>query len=245
MIGWRDTISKYVCDTSILINNYLDDGKNVIFEGAQGAMLDIDHGTYPYVTSSSTCSGGICTGSGVAPNRIDKIIGVMKSYTTRVGCGSFVTEIVGNSGIDLQRKGNEFGVTTGRGRRCGWLDLVACKYASRLCGFTSIGVTKLDILNGIPEIPVCVAYEINGEEIKDFPTSISRLNIAKPIYSTIMGWKDYGKTSKIVDGGYDNLPGNMREYISFIERYLKIHVDIISIGPNRSETISRMPNWWA
>ena len=244
MAGWRAQIGKYICDTSVLINDALDEGKNVVFEGAQGAMLDIDHGTYPYVTSSATCGGGICTGSGVAPNRIDKVVGIVKAYTTRVGEGPFVSEIHDEFGVELQKKGGEFGVTTGRGRRCGWLDLVVVEHASRLCGFTSLGITKIDVLNDIPELPVCVAYEIDGEEVKHFPASIAKLNKAKPVYETFKGWKGWSNTMDVVKAGYDNLPGEMREYIEFIEKYLKVPADLISLGPDRDETIDRKKEWW-
>ena len=244
MLRWKDLIGDRICDTSVLINEALDDGKKVLFEGAQGAMLDIDHGTYPYVTSSATCGGGICTGSGIAPNRLDKVLGVVKAYTTRVGEGPFVSELTGDLGKELQSKGGEFGVTTGRGRRCGWLDLVVCEHASRLCGFTSIGITKLDVLNDIPELPVCVAYEIDGQEVKHFPASISKLSRAKPVYENMKGWKGWKDTSALIKGGYDELPGEMREYIEFMERYLKVKADIISLGPDRDETIDRRNDWW-
>lgn len=242
--GWEEKIGAYICDTSVLINDALDENKNVIFEGAQGAMLDIDHGTYPYVTSSATCGGGICTGSGVAPNRIDKVVGVIKAYTTRVGEGPFVSELSGEEELALQKKGGEFGVTTGRGRRCGWLDLVVCEHASRMCGFSSLCITKLDILNDLNEIPVCVAYEIDGSEVKHFPASISKLQRAKPIYETMKGWKGWKDTAEIVKGGYDNLPGEMREYIEFMEKYLKVPADLISVGPDRDQTIDRKGDWW-
>lgn len=246
MSGWRDMVGKYICDTSVLVNDALDQGKNVIFEGAQGAMLDIDHGTYPYVTSSATCGGGICTGSGVAPNRIDGVLGVIKAYTTRVGEGPFVTELSGEEELALQHKGGEFGVTTGRGRRCGWLDLVVCEHASRMCGFTSLGITKIDVLNDTPDLPVCVAYEIDGEEVKHFPASIAKLNRAKPVYEHFKGWKGWRPedTMSVVKAGYDNLPGEMREYIEFVEKYLKVPADIISLGPDRDETIDRRGDWW-
>ncbi len=244
MQGWKELVGKYICDTSVLINDALDEGKNVVFEGAQGAMLDIDHGTYPYVTSSATCGGGICTGSGVAPNRIDKVVGIVKAYTTRVGEGPFVSELSDEMGAELQKKGGEFGVTTGRGRRCGWLDLVVCEHASRLCGFTSLGITKIDVLNDIPELPVCVAYEINGEEVKHFPASLAKLYKAKPVYETFKGWKGWNNTMDVVKAGYDNLPGEMREYIEFIEKYLKVPADLISLGPDRDETIDRKKDWW-
>ena len=246
MKGWREMVGRYICDTSVLVNDALDQGKNVIFEGAQGAMLDIDHGTYPYVTSSATCGGGICTGSGVAPNRIDGVLGVIKAYTTRVGEGPFVTELSGEEELALQHKGGEFGVTTGRGRRCGWLDLVVCEHASRMCGFTSLGITKIDVLNDTPDLPVCVAYEIDGEEVKHFPASIAKLNRAKPVYEHFKGWKGWKPedTMSVVKAGYDNLPGEMREYIEFVERYLKVPADLISLGPDRDETIDRRGDWW-
>lgn len=244
MLGWKDRIGDCICDTSVLINDALDDGKNVIFEGAQGAMLDIDHGTYPYVTSSATCGGGVCTGSGVAPNRLDKVIGVVKAYTTRVGEGPFVSELSGEEELALQKKGGEFGVTTGRGRRCGWLDLVVLEHAKRMCGFTSLCMTKIDVLNDIPELPVCVAYEIDGEEVRHFPASIAKLNRAKPVYETMKGWKGWDDTAALIKGGYDNLPGEMREYIEFTEKYLKVPADLISVGPDRDETIDRKGDWW-
>ena len=246
MSGWRDLVGKYICDTSVLVNDELDAGKNVIFEGAQGAMLDIDHGTYPYVTSSATCGGGVCTGAGVAPNRIDRVLGVVKAYTTRVGEGPFVTELQGEDEKKLQAKGGEFGVTTGRGRRCGWLDLVVVEHAKRMCGFTSLVVTKIDVLNDVPELPVCVAYEIDGEEVRHFPASIAKLGRAKPVYETMKGWKGWDDTAAVVKGGYENLPGEMREYIEFMENYLKTPADIISVGPDRDQTIDRRGgDWWS
>ncbi len=245
MKGWRDMVGKCICDTSVLINDALDEGKNILFEGAQGAMLDVDHGTYPYVTSSATCGGGVCTGSGIAPSRLDNVLGVIKAYTTRVGEGPFVTELSGEDEKALQAKGGEFGVTTGRGRRCGWLDLVVCEHASRLCGFSSVGITKIDVLNDIPDLPVCVAYEIDGEEVKHFPASIAKLNRAKPVYEHFKGWKSWDDQEKLLKGGYDALPGEMQEYIEFIEKYLKVPADIISIGPDRNETIDRRGDWWS
>ena len=209
-------------------------------------MLDIDHGTYPYVTSSATCGGGVCTGSGVAPNRIDRMLGVVKAYTTRVGEGPFVTELDAEAEKRLQAKGGEFGVTTGRGRRCGWLDLVVVEHAKRMCGFTSLVLTKIDVLNDVEELPVSGAYEIDGEEVRHFPGSISKLNRAKPVYETLKGWKGWDDTAAVVKGGYDNLPGEMREYIEFIEKNVKTPADIISVGPARDETIDRRNgDWWS
>ena len=193
---------------------------------------------------SATCGGGICTGAGIAPNRLDKVLGVLKAYTTRVGEGPFVSELSGEQELELQKKGGEFGVTTGRGRRCGWLDLVVGEHATRMCGFTSLGITKLDVLNDIKELPVCVAYDIDGEEVKHFPASISRLNRAKPVYETLKGWKSWDDTAALVRGGYDELPGEMREYVEFIEKYLHVPADLISVGPDRDETIDRKGDWW-
>ncbi len=245
MMGWKKRVGDCICDTSVLINDSLDNGGNVMFEGAQGAMLDIDHGTYPYVTSSATCGGGVCTGAGVAPNRIDKIIGCLKAYTTRVGEGPLVTELRGEDEERLQKKGGEFGVTTGRGRRCGWLDLVVAEHASRMCGFTSLAITKLDVLNDYDIIPVCTAYEIDGKVEKHFPASISKIKRAKPVYEELKGWKSWNDTDAVLKGGYDALPDEMKHYIRFIEEELKVPADLISIGPKRDETIDRRNDqWW-
>lgn len=237
---WNQSFGKYVCDTSVLINDLIDEGKNVLFEGAQGSMLDLDHGTYPYVTSSSTVGGGICSGAGVAPNRIREIVGCLKAYTTRVGEGPFVSELFGEEGAYLQDKGGEFGTTTGRGRRCGWLDLVVARYAARLSGITHWAVTKLDVLNGYDEVKVCVAYEIDGERVEHFPASIRRLERAKPIYETLKGWKDMAD----YDGSYRSLPLEAKEYLRYIEDMTKVPVGIVSIGPERSQTIDVYKKWW-
>ncbi len=241
---WNEMFGKYICDTSVLINELLDKGKNILFEGAQGAMLDIDHGTYPYVTSSSTIGGGICSGSGVAPNRIGDVVGCLKAYTTRVGEGPFVTELESEEMEILQKKGGEFGVTTGRGRRCGWLDLVVAEHSARLCGFTHWAITKLDVLNDYDKIYVCTGYKIDGKIEKHFPASIAKLNRAEPVYEELDGWKSWGDTMNLVKKGYDSLPKNMKIYIEFIERYTKIPVSLVSIGPKRDETIDRYRKWY-
>lgn len=243
LMRWRDMIGDRVCDTSVLINDALDNGKKVLFEGAQGAMLDIDHGTYPFVTSSSTCAGGASAGAGVAPNRISNVIGCLKAYTTRVGEGPMVTELEGEDEEKLQRLGGEIGVVTGRGRRCGWLDLVQTRHSSRLCGFTSIAITKIDILCGYDEVLVCTGYEIDGEVVKNFPASISKLSRAKPIYKTMKGWSGWDDTAEVVRNGYDALPQGMKDYISLVESELNVPVDIVSIGPGREETIFRRDPW--
>lgn len=244
MRDWRSRFGKYICDTSVLINDAIDDNKKVLFEGAQGVMLDIDHGTYPYVTSSSTASGGICTGTGVAPNRIDKVLGCLKAYTTRVGEGPLVTELHGEEGKKLMEKGGEYGTTTGRGRRCGWLDLVVAEHSTRLCGFTSLALMKLDVLNGYKKLNVCIGYDVNGEVIKKFPASLAKVEKAKPIYKEFDGWDDWDSSEKLAAKGYDALPENMKTYIKFIEDHMKVPVDIVSIGPKRSETIDRKKDWW-
>ena len=243
LMRWGDKYGKYICDTSVLVNDMLDEGKSVLFEGAQGAMLDIDHGTYPYVTSSSTVGGGICSGAGVAPNRIQKVVGCLKAYTTRVGEGPFVTELEGEEGEILQKKGGEFGVTTGRGRRCGWLDLVVAEHSARLCGFTSWAITKLDVLNGYDKVKVCIGYEIDGKVEKHFPASLSKLERAVPVYKEFDGW-DWNDSSELLEKGYDSLPENLKKFIEFIEEYTGIPADLISIGPKRSETIDRFGKWW-
>ena len=244
MHGWGEKLGPHIVDTSVLINESLDEGKNVLFEGAQGAMLDIDHGTYPYVTSSATMGGGVCTGAGVAPNRIDSVMGVVKAYTTRVGGGPFVTELFGEEGKALQEKGHEVGVTTGRGRRCGWLDLVVVNHSRRLCGFDTMAITKIDVLNDYEEIPVCTEYEIDGERTRYFPSSISKLGRAKPVYKTLKGWKGWDDTESVVKGGYDALPKEMKDYIGFIEKETGTPADIISVGPDRNATISRKETFW-
>lgn len=243
MIEWRDMIGQYVCDTIELVNDGLDEGQYVIFEGAQGAMLDIDHGTYPYVTSSSTCVGGACTGAGVPPTRINYVLGCLKAYTTRVGEGPMVTEMEGEEELKLQTLGGEIGTVTGRGRRCGWLDMVQVRHASRICGFTSMALTKIDVLCGYDEVKVCVGYEIDGEVVKTFPSSISKLNRAKPVYKTLKGWESWGDNKDIVEKGYDALPQGAKDYISLIEDELGIPISIVSFGPGREDTIIRHSPW--
>lgn len=243
--GWSEKLGKYVCDTSVLINDALDEGKNVLFEGAQGAMLDIDHGTYPFVTSSATMAGGVCTGAGIAPGRLNRVMGVVKAYTTRVGEGPFVTELEGEDEKKLRAKGGEFGVTTGRGRRCGWLDLVVVNHANRLSGFTSLAITKIDVLNDLEEIPVCTEYEIDGQRTRNFPASIRKLERAKPVYTTLKGWKGWDDTEAVLKEGYDALPKELKDYVAFIEKETKVPADIVSIGPDRNETFDRSGKWWA
>ena len=237
--SYGSALGKYVTDTSVLINDAIRNGKNVLFEGAQGTMLDIDHGTYPYVTSSSCVAGGICTGAGVPPSSIKGVVGVVKAYTTRVGRGPFVTELTNGLGEYLQKRGCEFGTTTGRARRCGWLDLVIVRHAVRINGITSLAITKIDVLSGMEELKIATDYEIEGQIVKDFPSSISKLVRARPIYQEFDGWKDWTKdeTQKIISNGYKTLPIEMRRYLRFISSNVGVPIGIVSLGPKREETI--------
>lgn len=215
------------------INNKIAEGKKVLAEGAQGSMLDIDFGTFPFVTSSSTISAGVCTGLGVAPQKINKVMGVSKAYCTRVGSGPFPTELEDATGEELRKIGSEFGATTGRPRRCGWIDLVALRYASMLNGVTDIIMTKADVLDSFEELKVCTAYNINGAESTEVPFQFTRVD-AKPIYKSFAGWNT--DTTSIKDAA--NMPANMNTYIEFINNYIKAPVSFVSNGPGRDQIIS-------
>lgn len=229
----------YVKDVSLEINNALDSGKKVLFEGAQGALLDIDHGAYPHTTSSNVISGAACTGAGVGPKRIDKIIGVAKAYLSRVGISPLPSEDAGEKGDYLRKRGGEYGTTTGRPRRCGWLDLVQLKYSNRLNTFTSLAITKIDVLGGLKEIPVCTKYEIDGKEVFEMPADLREFERCQPVYETLPGWKDLSKKDlkNLVEKGYSALPDNMKRYLDRIEKELGVPIEIISVGPGREETI--------
>ena len=226
-------IGKYIVDTTFLISKALEENKRVLFEGAQGTMLDIDHGTYPYVTSSSTIAGGICVGAGVGPCRLDEIIGVVKAYTTRVGSGPFPTEEEGSYGKYLREKGKEYGTTTGRARRCGWLDTVILKYSSMLNSFDSIALTKLDVLSGLKKIKICTGYKYNGRVYKNMPGHQTILHKCEPVYEEFKGWNE--DISKIKE--FDDLPVQAKDYIKKIEKILKVPVSMISVGAERSRVI--------
>lgn len=228
-------IDPYVTDTTLLINEAIKEGKKVIVEGAQGALLDLDHGTYPFVTSSNPTSGGACTGLGIPPTKIDKIIGIVKAYSTRVGNGPFPTELLNEIGEKLRKEGNEFGATTGRPRRCGWLDLVALKYSVMINGITDIALTKLDVLDTFEELNVCVGYSINGKKLKSFPADLSDKTQLDLEYVTLKGWN----SSLSGINTYDTLPTEVKEYIKFIEDYTEAKVSIISTSPDRNDTILR------
>jgi adenylosuccinate synthase len=232
-------LERHICDSSVLVNDTIKKGKKVLFEGAQGTMLDVDHGTYPYVTSSNCISGGICTGAGIGPSTINEIVGVMKAYTTRVGSGPFPTELTDDMGKMLMTKGGEYGATTGRPRRCGWLDLVIVRHAVRLNGLTDLAVTKLDVLGGIDKIKVCTAYEIDGKLEENFPASLGRLRRAIPVYKEMQGWEDFsaGKAGEHAAKGYDSLSSNIKAYLEFVSKNVGTPVRIVSLGKERNETI--------
>lgn len=208
-------------------------GKSILFEGAQGTMLDIDHGTYPFVTSSNTTAGGACTGSGIGPNDLDQILGIVKAYTTRVGGGPFPTELFDGTGEHLASRGHEFGATTGRPRRCGWLDIVALRYALKLNSATGVCVTKLDVLDGLETIRVCVSYEIDGTQVDIPPVGADAIDACEPTYIELPGWQ----ASTVGVRSFENLPKNARNYLTKIEQFLDTPVDMISTGPERDETI--------
>ena len=216
-------------------SNAVTEGKNILFEGAQGTLLDIDHGTYPFVTSSNTTAGNAAIGSGIGPRDIDKIVGVTKAYISRVGTGPFLTEQENEVGDFLIEKGAEYGVVTGRKRRCGWLDLVSLKYSVRVNSLTELFITKLDVLSGLNELKLNVAYEINGSEVTDFPRQQRVLYDGKPIYKTFDGWEEdiTGTTS------FEELPKEAKEYVKFIEDFIKVPITFISVGPERNQNIIR------
>ncbi len=235
LLGLAERLRPMVCDTSLVLNNALDEGKTVLFEGGQATMLDVDHGTYPFVTSSNATAGGVCTGSGVGPTRIDRVIGVIKAYTTRVGEGPFPTELFDEMGIYLQKTGGEFGVTTGRARRCGWYDAVVARYSSRVNGLTDIVLTKLDVLTGIEQIPVCVAYDVDGVRYNEMPTDQSAYHHAKPIYEYFPGWtEDIFGVQK-----FEDLPVNAQKYVLALEDMSGARISSIGTGPGREHTIIR------
>jgi len=224
-------LKQYVGDTSYYLNSVIDE-KEILFEGAQGFLLDIEYGTYPYVTSSNPVAGGISTGAGVSLRKVEEIIGVLKAYITRVGAGPMPTEEKGRIGEYLAEKGHEFGTTTGRRRRCGWLDLVAAKYAAMVNGIDGIAITKLDVLDGLDKIRVCIGYEIDGKEYERFPSMVTELEKVKPIYEELPGWEGARKKKR-----YEDLPLNARKYLDFISDWLNVPIKIVSTGEAREDTI--------
>lgn len=228
-------ISPYICNTTDILHNALDSGSSILLEGAQGSLLDVDHGTYPYVTSSSPTAGGACTGSGIPPTAITHAMGITKAYCTRVGNGPFPTELHDEQGEKLRKNGQEFGATTGRPRRCGWLDLVALKYAIRLNGMNELTLTKLDVLDDFETIRVCTHYEIDGSRTHQFPLESTVLENTKPVYKDFSGWNQ--STRNI--SKFEELPKNARDYIAFVEEFIGVKFNIVSTGPKRTETILR------
>ena len=230
---YKDIVTNHVADTSLLIANAIKNKKTILFEGAQGTLLDIDHGTYPFVTSSNTSSGNAAIGSGVGPKNIDRIVGVTKAYISRVGSGPFLTEQNNKIGDFLIEKGAEFGVVTGRRRRCGWLDLISLKYSVRVNSLTELFITKLDVLSGLEELKLCVGYKDNDEVITDYPFNQNVLNSAEPVYETFDGWTDDISTVK----SFKDLPNNAQSYIKAIEAFIEVPITFISVGPERTENI--------
>ena len=234
-LAWGEALETYVCNTVHLMRKIIKSGDLVLFEGAQGALLDIDHGTYPFVTSSNTTVGSIFTGLGIPPGHIHRVIGISKAYTTRVGGGPFPTELEGEEGQRLRDRGGEYGATTGRPRRCGWLDLVALKHAAWLNGLTELTITKLDVLDTLEEIKVCVAYDIDGERTEEMPADLDTFSRAKPVYKSFPGWQGLVKGTT----NWEDLPTQARTYLEFIEEALNIPIKMVSTGPDRVETVIR------
>ena len=226
------TIDKYIKDVPSFLNQSISEGKSILLEGAQGALLDVDFGTYPFVTSSSPTSGGACTGTGIPPNKITDVIGIVKAYTTRVGNGPFPSELLDEDGNKLRETGAEYGATTGRPRRCGWFDAFLVRYSVMINGINSVAITKLDVISKMDEIKVCTGYSINGKTLKTFPTDVDRLSNVKPIYKTLQGWKvDISNC-----GNFSELPEKTKEYLNFISDSAGIKIDIVSVGPKRNQT---------
>ncbi len=232
-LGYGRVLSGYICDTAILLNNAIRQRKDILFEGAQGTFLDIDFGTYPFVTSSSATAGGACTGSGIAPVKIDKIVGVAKAYTTRVGEGPFPTEFSGDFDKFIRNKGREFGATTGRPRRCGWFDSVMVKESVLLNGISELAIMKLDVLCGLRTVKICTAYKYKGKSFKEFPRDFSVLKNAQAVYKEFPGWP--GITGQ--PGHYKDLPKNARNYLSYLEDILNTRISMISVGSARRDTV--------
>ena len=232
-LNYGKKLKEFICDASLEINQAIDNNKNILLEGAQGTMLDIDHGSYPYVTSSNPTSGGACIGAGIGPHKINSVIGITKAYVTRVGEGPFPTEQNNEIGQHLQNKGCEFGTTTGRIRRCGWLDLVILRYAIRINGITEICLTKLDVLDDSKDIKICTGYKINNKIISEFPQDLDALQNCEPIYETLPGWKS--DISKLTS--FQELPENAKAYINYISKKVGVEISMVSVGSARRQTI--------
>lgn len=229
----REKLLPRIIDSVVEVNKALDEHKFVLFEGAQAAMLDINYGTYPYVTSSSPTSAGVCEGAGVSPKKLDRIVGIVKAYSTRVGEGPFVTELFDEDGETIRNKGNEFGATTGRPRRCGWLDMNVVRHAAIINGLTDLVITKIDILSGFKKLPICVGYDIDGVMYESIPASLEKVYRAKPVYEVLDGWDEDISTVR----SYEELPENCKKYLKRIEELAKTRISIVSVGPDRTHNI--------
>jgi len=235
LLSYAKELKPYVANTSLLLHEALERGENVLLEGGQGTLLDVDHGTYPFVTSSNPTAGGAATGSGIGPTKITRVIGILKAYTTRVGEGPFPTELLDDDGERLRQIGGEVGTTTGRPRRCGWFDAVVARYATRVNGLTDFFLTKLDVLSGFEKIPVCVAYEIDGVRYEEMPMTQTQFHHAKPIYEYLPGWKeDISEARK-----FEDLPINAQKYVEYLEKISGAPMSAIGVGQHRDATISR------
>jgi adenylosuccinate synthase len=232
-LEYAEMMRPFIRDTSVEVYNRIKQGKNVLFEGAQGALLDIDYGTYPFVTSSSTIAGGVCTGAGIGPTMIDSAVGIAKAYTTRVGKGPFPTELNDGTGDWIREKGHEYGVTTGRSRRCGWLDIVILKSSARISGLTSFVVTKIDTLAGLEKVKMCTGYKLDGKVIDYFPASLEDLERCQPIYEEFDGWDESIENAR----AYEDIPENAKIYLKRIEELTETRVSIVSVGPKRDQTM--------
>ena len=235
LLAWSDRLAPMVADSSLVLNQALDRGEIVLFEAGQATMLDVDHGTYPFVTSSSATAAGACTGSGIGPTRIDRVVGVIKTYTTRLGADPFPTELHDEMGEFLRKTGGEFGVTTGRARRCGWYDAVIARYSSRINGLTDFVLTKLDVLTGLDKIPVCVAYDVDGTRYDEMPVDQSAFHHAKPIYEYLDGWHEDISGART----FEDLPANAQAYVLYLESISGTRMSAIGVGPQRVATIVR------
>ncbi|WP_067681164.1 adenylosuccinate synthase [Nocardia miyunensis] len=235
VLGQAEGFKHRISDTRLLLNEALEGGQTVLLEGSQGTLLDVDHGTYPYVTSSNPTAGGAAVGSGIGPNKITTVLGILKAYTTRVGSGPFPTELFDQSGEYLAKTGGEVGVTTGRARRTGWFDAVIARYATRVNGITDYFLTKLDVLSSLDQVPICVAYEIDGERVEQMPTTQTEFHHAKPIYEQMPGWWEDISHART----FEDLPANARAYVERLEELSGARISCIGVGPGRDETIVR------
>ncbi|WP_433219995.1 adenylosuccinate synthase [Microtetraspora malaysiensis] len=236
-LGYAERLKPHISDTSLVLSKALDEGKVVLLEGGQGTLLDIDHGTYPFVTSSSPTSGGACVGSGIPPSRLTRVIGILKAYTTRVGSGPFPTELTDEMGDWLRSTGGEYGVTTGRNRRCGWFDAVIARYATRINGVTDFFLTKLDVLSGLERIPVCVAYDVDGVRHEEIPMTQTEFHHAKPIYEELPGWQEDITGAKT----FEDLPPKAQDYVKALEEMSGAPISAIGVGPGRTQTLQIRP----